>query len=110
MHPLLRCLPGWEMVPLIVGGEHVATTAIKGTEVHFALEPGCRPRASWRGAARAHTARLLERRGYLTTRVAHQRAQQRRFVLRLGFRPTWSDADFDYFLLSELPFSKVRGT
>lgn len=107
MHPALRGLTGWELVPLVVGGERVATTAIQGTEVHFALDPGCRPRSSWRGAVRAHFAPLLARRGYLTTRVARERVAQQRFVQRVGFRATWSDGEVTYYLLATLPFERT---
>jgi hypothetical protein len=30
----------------------------------------------------------------------------RRFVQRIGFEQTWSDEDYDYFMLTALPFGK----
>ena len=98
----------WDVAPAIVGGQHVGTAIVKGTEIHFALFKDWRPKASSRGAIRAFLAPLLERRGFLTTRVAHERAEQKQFVERVGFRPTWADGQAQYYLLGRLPFERKK--
>lgn len=101
-----RFFADWEIVPAEIEGEHVATAAIKGTEIHFALVEGWRPQTCYRGAIKAFLKPLIERQGFLTTRVPHYRPAQKRFVQRLGFRPTWRDEQVEYFLLSQVPFER----
>lgn len=96
----------WELIPAYVDGAHVATAAMLGSEIHFALIPGWRPQVSYRGVIREFLAPLLARNGYLTTRVPHVRSAQKRFVQRLGFKPTWSDSEVQYFMLGHEPFER----
>lgn len=98
----------WETVPFLVSGVRVGASIVQGTEIHFALSPQWRPRASARAAVRAHLAPLLERRGFLTTRVLHSRQAQQRFVQRVGFTPTWSDGQTQFYMLTELPFGRTK--
>lgn len=98
----------WEIIPAQVEGQHVGTAVVKGTEIHFALIEGWRPRSSQRGAIQAFLKPLLERHGYLTTRVPHERPAQKKFVQRVGFRPTWRDEQVEYFLLGCMPFERKQ--
>ena len=98
----------WVIIPAQVGGEHVGTAVVKGTEIHFALIEGWRPKACQRGAIQAFLKPLLERQGYLTTRVPHERPAQKKFVQRVGFRPTWRDEQVEYFLLGSVPFERKQ--
>ena len=84
----------------------VWTVVAKGTEVHIALAPGWRPKGSMRGAVRSFFRPVFEKHGFLTTRVGHGRMKQKKFVERVGFRPTWKDGDVEYYLLSNLPFER----
>jgi hypothetical protein len=97
----------WEVVPYYAGEQHACTAVVKGSEIHFAVVPGYRGKVIRRNNTRAFLAPLLERQGYLTTRVPHGRLAQKKFVQRLGFTPTWKDGDVEYYLLGELPFERT---
>jgi hypothetical protein len=101
---VLEWLVDWDVVPLMHADEHIATAVIKGTEIHFAAVQ--RPKGSCRGMVRAFLQPLLEERSYLTTRVRFERNEQMKFVQRVGFKPTWKDQQFQYFLLGDLPFTR----
>lgn len=101
-----RFFTDWEIIPVRVEDRHVATIVLKGTEIHFALVAGWRPKACYRGAIKAFLKPLIERQGYLTTRVPHDRPAQKQFVARVGFKPTWRDDKVEYFMLAGLPFER----
>lgn len=103
---LLKELADWEVVPAEVDGQHVATAILKGPEIHFALVPGWRPQVCYRGAIKAFLGPLLERYGFLTTRVLFGRTAQKAFIRRLGFEKTWSDENFEYYMLGSVPFER----
>lgn len=103
---IVRFFEDWEVIPGYVNDEHVMTAVLKGTEIHVALVPGWKPLTSHRGAIRAFTKPLLERLGFLTTRVRHDKPAQKRFVQRMGFKPTWRDENVEYYLLGRLPFER----
>lgn len=96
----------WEIIPGFVGGEHVCTAVLKGTEIHFGLVPDHRFRAIQKARAQAFIAPLLDRLGFLTTRVMLGSIAKRQFVERIGFKPTWADDRFQYYLLGAVPFSR----
>lgn len=97
---------GWEVVPGFIDGTHAATAVVNGTEVHFAVVPALRRRAINRRRAQEFVAPLLERHGFLTTRVRLTSESSKQFVERVGFKPTWSDGFFQYYLLGHLPFAR----
>lgn len=99
-------LAAWEAVPAVVGGKHVATAILRGTEIHFALVDGWKPQSCHRGAIKEFLAPLLDRRGFLTTRILHGKQEQKTFVKRVGFKPTWQDGTFEYYMLGRLPFER----
>ena len=105
-YTILDYFEDWDVLPFDFDGQHVWTMVAKGTEVHFALAPGWKPKASMRGAVRSFLKPVIERHGFLTTRVAHGRAAQKEFVKRIGFKPTWKDGDVEYYLLGSLPFER----
>jgi hypothetical protein len=96
----------WEVVPGFINGEVVCCAILKGTEIHFSITEPWRKRAIQRHRARAFLKPLLEKKTYLTTRVVNTDPIKRRFIERLGFKPTWTDQTFTYFLLGKLPFEK----
>jgi hypothetical protein len=49
---------------------------------------------------------VLDRFGMLTTKVPKDMIASKRFVQRVGFKPTWQDEDFDYYLLTTLPWER----
>lgn len=105
---ILTYLAAWEAVPATYEGRHVATAILKGTEIHFAFVDGWRPPSCQRRRIREFLAPLLDRRGFLTTRILHSKPEQKTFVKRVGFKPTWQDGTFEYYLLSRLPFERKR--
>lgn len=91
---------GWELAVSKCGG---CRAALKGTEIHVEFT---RAGVISRGRVREFLEPLLARHGYLTTRVPAGDKVYTRFVTKLGFEPTWSDDEFDYFMLTGLPFSR----
>lgn len=99
---------GWEVVPGFIDGQHAATAVLQGTEIHFALTAPFRHSAILRERTQDFIRPLLERMGFLTTRVQITSRAQRKFVERVGFKPTWSDHFFQYYMLTELPFARSK--
>jgi hypothetical protein len=102
----VEAFASWNAVPGFIDGVHVCTALLKGSEIHFAIVSDHRLRTVLRTRTREFIEPLFERYGFLTTRVAHGRKLEQRFVQRIGFEPTWSDEKFEYYLLAELPFSR----
>lgn len=96
----------WESHDYVVNGESVGTAMIKGTEIHFALDPNHYKTAMRRGPMREAIKPLFDRIGFLTTRILIGHKDQARFVERVGFEKTWSDGRFDYYLLANLPYER----
>lgn len=99
-------LDGWDLVPGYIDGQHAATAMLRGPEIHFGVAPSFRRRAVLRQRTREFLAPLLARHGYLTTRVLVTSRDKQAFVQRVGFKPTWSDGTFQYYLLGQLPFER----
>lgn len=105
---ILKHLADWDAEPINFGGQCVGAMVAKGTEIHLALVPGWRPSSSSRGVVRELLRPRFERHGFLTTRVWHHRTDQKQFVHRVGFRPTWADENVQYYLLGNLPFERKQ--
>ena len=97
----------WEVVPGYIDGVHAATAVLKGTEIHFGIVPEFRRKAILRGRTQEFLRPMLDRRGFLTTRVLLGSEAQMRFVERVGFKPTWADENFQYYLLGRVPFVRT---
>jgi len=97
---------GWEVVPGMVGETHVCTAILKGTEIHFFVVPEQRRKALLRGRMQAWIEPLFDRFGFLTTRVLQEHVGEMRFVERVGFKRTWADQHFQYYMLGRLPFAR----
>ena len=117
LQPLLEATAGvdasifddWEVIPGYINGEHAITVILKGTEIHLGIAPAFRKRAAlFRRESDKFFGPLLARTGFLTTRVVLTSPAQRRFVERVGFKPTWADTVFQYYMLSELPFARSK--
>lgn len=103
---LLKELADWEVVPAEANGQHVATAILKGPEIHFAVGPCWNPRLCQRGALQEFLRPLFDRHGFLTTRIEFSRTAQKAFIRRLGFEKTWSDENFEYYMLGSVPFER----
>lgn len=102
-----QALGHWGLVPFYVSDALAAVVMVRGPEIHLVLAPQWRDKgAMTRGRIRGVLKPLLQTFGYLTTRLAKGDGTHRLFIDRLGFKPTWSDERFTYFMLTELPFGK----
>lgn len=105
-YDIMNALHDWDAIPGCIDGVQVAAIIKKGTEVHFAIEKAYRKKTICRHRAREFLAPLMEEYGYITTKLLHKYKGQQRFIERIGFKKTWSDDRFNYFMLSELPFER----
>lgn len=105
-YDILNALHDWEAVPGYIDGVQVAAILKKGTEVHFAIDKQHRGKTINRRRTREFLQPLLNEEGFLTTKLLHDRKGQQRFIERIGFKKTWSDDRFNYFMLTELPFER----
>lgn len=96
----------WEVIPAHVGTTHVATAILKGSEIHLYVLPQHRLQVLMRGRMQKFIEPLMEEFGFLTTRVLHEQRVQKQFVERVGFKPTWQDNTFQYYMLGRLPFAR----
>lgn len=99
----------WEGVPIVQAGRLIGMGAVDGTEVHIALAPAeCGTGRLTRRLCREWLSRLLERRGFLTTRAYEPSDAQTRFLERIGFERTRVDGSTHHYMLSALPFEKKQ--
>jgi len=99
----LETLDDWELVPFVQDGAVTAVGLIKGCEFHLFSTADFKFR---RAEMRAGLQPLLERWGFLVTRVAHNDTPNQRFNKLFGFERTWSDGLYNYYMLTDLPFSR----
>lgn len=101
-----RRMRAWDLTPLMSRGEHIGTIASRGTEVHVALKEGYRPASSCRGTVREALAPLFDRYGFLTTRLQYSHRKEKAFIERVGFKATWRDDQFEFYMLGTMPFER----
>lgn len=99
---------GWTFVEYADEGYVAAVAALRGTEIHFAINPAYRGRLMFRNRIREFLRPLFEDKGFLTTRIQKNDdlLKNARFVARLGFKHTQDDANVAHFMLSELPYER----
>jgi GNAT superfamily N-acetyltransferase len=104
-------LAQWGLLPYYIDAAHeklAAVILVKGSEIHLVVLPEYRRKLLLRERIRRVLGKLLYRTGFLTTRLPKGNGRDRLFIDRLGFKPTWSDDRFSYFMLTELPFGKDK--
>jgi len=103
-----QALQGWTRWSYFLpDGEIGAVIMMRGPEIHVVLAPEHRGKGRMtRGRIQRVLQVPLALHGYVTTRTAKGNGLHRLFLDRLGFKPTWSDDQFTYFMLTELPFGK----
>jgi hypothetical protein len=94
-----RAYQDWERIE-----DDTGWLLIKGTEVHVCAKSGCEGRVVTRRKIREVLGPVFKRFGMLTTRT--MKDDPATFVRRMGFKKSWSDGVFDYYVLTALPFSK----
>ena len=98
---LKSAIEGWSLHPHMDGEEMTGVKMLKGTEFHFVSGDNFKfDRKNLRESLRPH----VEAAGFLTTRLQHGDKQNERFNKLFGFQKTWADENFQYFILTELPF------
>lgn len=96
-----RQAPGWELVEYRPEGELEGFVLLAGTEMHCHFFEGMPLK---RKQMRAFLEPIFARHGHLTTRVAHDDIANQRLNRVFGFEKTWSDDQYHYYQMSELPF------
>ena len=99
---------GWELIPGYIDQKHVCTAILKGNEIHFGIKKEFRKKLIQRKRTREYLQPLLERKSFLTTRIVLKDLYKQRFVERLGFRKTWADDIFNYYMMTKLPFEREQ--
>ena len=99
---------GWELIPGYIDQTHVCTAILKGNEIHFGIKKEFRKKLIQRKRTREYLQPLLERKTFLTTRIVLKDLYKQRFVERLGFRKTWADDIFNYYMMTKLPFEREQ--
>lgn len=96
-------LDGWTVHTAQRDGVAVGAWVTKGCEIHIVSFVG--QRAMSRRNVREALEPLISTYGYATTRVAASETNHR---LReaLGFTHTWGDGQYNYFVLTSLPYEK----
>lgn len=107
-YEVLQMLHDWDVTPGYVDGQLVAAIIHAGSEVHFAISKAHRGKVVSRRRTRDFLKPLFDEKGFLTTRLLHDRKGQQRFIERIGFKKTWSDEKYNYFMLTELPFERKQ--
>ncbi len=100
-------LAKWELIPAYREGDLCGVVMLRGTEMHVCAKPEYIGSAITRKNIADTLSVLLEKHGFLTTRLFHGHDAERRFIERCGFRQTWQDATFNYFILTEAPYAKT---
>jgi len=98
-------LHGWSVNIAKRNCEKVAIVISKGAELHFV--PLVQGKAMSRRNIIEAVKPILDEYGYVTTRVPVCE-EDHRLRLKLGFVNTWSDNDFSYWALTELPYHKEK--
>lgn len=102
--PLDTDMSEWLGVDHYEGDQIAAIAMLRGTEIHFAVNPEWRHRVIQRERTRAFLQPLLDRCGFLTTRSIGTGSH--RFLKRMGFVETWAEGPVQHFMLCGVPFSR----
>lgn len=100
-------LGAFEVLPFEYKGEVIGAAVFAGTEAHFLVNPARKGRCGIRREINRLFKLMLDRNGYLTTRIPVGTPEKDRTGARLGFTWTWSDGVFDYYIATELPYAHV---
>lgn len=93
----------WEVFPCFQGEVLGGVALMRGTEFHCIVLPHFKLK---RKQMREFLRPLFERHGMLTTKLKHADKANERFNRAFGFKRTWSDNKFHYFMMTELPFGE----
>lgn len=99
-------LEGWECLPYVEDGEHMATLIKRGAEVHFAAFHQYRGRGYInRTRLRRFLQPILDQEGFLTTKLSPDEPDV--FIRRLGFAEIGRSESHRIYMLNEI--KQLRG-
>lgn len=93
----------WEVIPCFQDQALGGIALMRGTEFHCIVLPHFKLK---RKEMREFLRPLFERYGMLTTKLRHADRANERFNRAFGFKRTWSDSKYHYFMMTELPFGE----
>lgn len=97
-------LGDWKVEVAQRAGKDVALVLTRGTEIHLApLGPGAMSRRNTLQFIRP----IFDEYGFVTTRTPRT-VTDHKLRLSLGFEFTFSDDQFDYWAMTELPFQRSK--
>lgn len=93
----------WELIPIIVNDVIIGAVAEKDGEIHMAIEPQFQKKSIyWRTGLKLIINPLIDKYGYVTTRIESDDNVARKFVHRLGFRNYSSLGNITTYAMSEI--------
>lgn len=96
-----RMLEGWEPIPYVEGGIHMATLIKRNAEVHFAAFKQYRGKGYiTRTRLRRFLQPILDAEGFLVTKLSPRESDV--FVRRLGFAKIGESASHRIYMLNEI--------
>lgn len=98
-------LEGWECIPYVEDGEHMATLIKRGAEVHFAAFRKYRGLGYiTRSRLRAFFQPILDQEGFLITKLSPGESDT--FIRRLGFAEIGRSESHRVYMLNEIKYLK----
>jgi hypothetical protein len=93
----------WELMPIIIKDVIVGVVAERDGEVHMAIEPEYRKKSTyWRTGLKLLIKPIIDKYGYVTTRVESDDHVARKFVHRLGFKDYSSLGNVTTYAMSQI--------
>lgn len=93
----------WELIPIIVNDVIIGAVAEKDGEIHMAIEPQFQKKSVyWRTGLKLIINPLIDKYGYVTTRIESDDNVARKFVHRLGFKDYSSLGNITTYAMSEI--------
>jgi hypothetical protein len=97
-----------EVIPFFRNGKVTMYFVLLGNEIHIWSHPEFRGRCLLRHGFADFLRHLLDEYGFLTTRIPIDTPARDRTGERVGFKWTWRDDRFDYYILTQPPFRGKR--
>ncbi len=93
----------WELIPIMVNLEIAGTLAEKDGEIHMAIEPEYRKKSTyWRTGLKMLIKPLIDKYGFVTTKVDSDDHAAHKFVRKLGFKEYCSLGNVAIYVMSQI--------
>jgi hypothetical protein len=93
-------LDGFEMIPYVEDGVHMATLLKMNSEVHFSIFKTFRGKNITRRRLKEFLLPILKREGFLTTKL--HKDEPSRFIEKLGFVKVGESLSHNIYMMNEL--------